>query len=148
MQLRREKHSLTKHDKNKDFGRMKRKWKKRTSLGCCYGKQCLWQGSEGVGAAGVASVGRWSEGVTRSQEERVIHQGHPQRDCGPWGPTLEHRGVRSKECTEEFLHTDPEPLHCPFSLTEGTECNHWLWYQERGEEPGVMLSLTLLLRRH
>lgn len=106
------------------------------------------QGSEGVGAAGVASVGRWSEGVTRSQEERVIHQGHPQRDCGPWGPTLEHRGVRSKECTEEFLHTDPEPLHCPFSLREGTECDHWLWYQERGEEPGVMLSLSLLLRRH
>lgn len=31
-----------------------------------------------------------------------------------------------------------------FSLTDGTECDHWLWYQEEGQGPVVMLTLIYL----
>lgn len=79
-----------------------------------------------AGAAGVASVGRWSEGVTRSGEERMIQTWAGTSPEGLWSMGT-HAGAQeewgARSGTEELLNTHPNPLHCPFC-----HWRHWVWH--------------------
>lgn len=124
MQLRREKHSLTKHDKIKAFVRMERKWKEENTVfrvflwkavsvdrfWKCWGCRGGFCGEMEQGRNKVTG-GEGDPGVSRDIPRGTVVQGDPLWSTGEWG---------ARSGTEELLH--PDPLHCPFSHQR-----HWVW---------------------
>lgn len=75
------------------------------------------------------SGGEAEPGLSRDIPRGTVVHGDPR-----WGTG----GVRSKQWHRGVAAHSPQPL------AQGTECHHWLWHSEQGEEPGVMLILSLL----
>lgn len=93
----------------------------------------------------MASVRRWSEGITRTAEEKVIQTwaGTSPEGLGSMGThagAQEEQGMAQRSCCTLTLN----PVLSLLSLM--AECDPWLWHQEEWEEPDVMLSLKCLLR--
>lgn len=122
MQLRREKHSLTKQDKNKDFGKLKRKLKQEDTLF----RVSLWKAVSVVRfwkCWGCRSgfCGQMEQGVV---EERVIQTWtgiSPEGLCSMGTHSWSTGGVRSRERHRGIAAPWPRPFALSFHW------RHWVW---------------------